>query len=139
MKSSRELTKIYQNRGLERPLAEQVAKQLMEKDALAAHLRDELGITELSRAQPLQAASASAASFAIGAAPTVLLVLFAPLQQIAWMVIGLSLIILVGLGAAAAYLGGAPIAKGAIRVTFWGAVAMAVTFGIGHLFHTNVG
>ncbi len=133
-----ELTKIYEKRGIDRRLAEQVAKQLMEKDALGAHMRDELGITEVTRAQPLQAAGASAASFAVGAAPTVLLVLFAPLQQVAWMVIALSLIILVALGAAAAYLGGASMMKGAVRVTFWGAAAMATTYGIGRLFGTSV-
>ena len=134
----RELTDIYIERGLEENLAEKVAEQLMVKDALGAHARDELGISEVVTAKPVQAAFASAASFAVGAALPLLTALFAPLSVLAWLVSIASLIFLALLGAIAAKTGGANLWKGAARVTFWGAVAMAVTAAIGTLFGTKV-
>lgn len=110
-----------------------VADQLMTHDALGAHARDELGITEGSRARPIQAALASAASFAIGAAPPVLLTGLAPPGTLTRLVFGTTIVIRGLLAALAARLGRAPLAAGALRVAFWGAVAMAVTAGVGHL------
>ena len=129
-----ELTAIYVRRGLEPELATQVAKQLMAKDALAAHLRDELGISEVSTARPIQAALTSAATFAIGAALPLLVVVIAPLPQLVPAVMGTSLLFLALLGMLSAYTGGARPGIGAVRVTFWGALAMALTAGIGWLF-----
>jgi VIT1/CCC1 family predicted Fe2+/Mn2+ transporter len=129
-----ELTGIYVSRGLTPELAKQVAEQLTATDALGAHARDELGIHELTRARPIQAALSSAAAFAIGAAPPLLLVLVVPLAQLTPVVMGVSLVLLVGLGSLAARLGGAPIVRGAVRVAFWGAVAMGVTSLVGRLF-----
>lgn len=132
----KELSAIYVKRGLEPALAKKVAEQLMAHDALAAHARDELGITEALRARPIQAASASAASFALGAALPLLVTIFAPATVLIFIVAGASLMFLAALGATAARIGGARISIGAIRVTFWGAVAMAVTAGVGWLFGT---
>jgi VIT1/CCC1 family predicted Fe2+/Mn2+ transporter len=129
-----ELTAIYASRGLEPALAAQVATQLMAHDALGAHARDELGLSELTLARPLQAALASAASFAAGAALPLLVVLLSPGRAIVPATIAGSLVLLVVLGAVAARLGGAPILRGAVRVTFWGAVAMATTALVGHFF-----
>jgi VIT1/CCC1 family predicted Fe2+/Mn2+ transporter len=133
-----ELAQIYVGRGLDTALAHEVARQLMEKDAIGAHARDELGITDISTARPVQAALASAASFAVGAAAPLILVVTAPG---AWMqpavAIG-SLLFLAILGAIGAKAGGAGVVKATIRVTFWGALAMAVTAGIGALFGTVV-
>ena len=129
-----ELTAIYVRRGLEPELATQVAKQLMAKDALAAHLRDELGISEVSTARPIQAALTSAATFAIGAALPLLVVVIAPLPQLVPTVMGTSLLFLALLGMLSAYTGGARLGIGALRVTFWGALAMALTAAIGWLF-----
>jgi vacuolar iron transporter family protein len=129
-----ELAGIYVDRGLTPDLAGQVADQLMAHDALGAHLRDELGMQDATRARPVQAALASAAAFAIGAAPPVLLAAFVPRQ---WVTAGIaisSLLLLIVLGGAAAQLGGAPLAKGATRVALWGALAMACTAVIGRLF-----
>lgn len=106
----------------------------MAKDALGAHARDELGLSEVTRARPLQAAMASAAAFAAGASPPVLLVVFLPLAGLTPAVMGVSLLLLVLLGGLAARLGGAPMARGAARVAFWGAVAMAATALVGRLF-----
>ena len=131
-----ELAGIYVARGLSPELADQVAGELMAKDALAAHARDELGITDMSRARPLQAALASAASFAAGALPPVLLGAAAPLSMLTAAVVAVSLVLLATLGALAANLGGAPLARGAVRVAFWGAVAMACTALVGRLFGT---
>jgi VIT1/CCC1 family predicted Fe2+/Mn2+ transporter len=131
-----ELTRIYLARGLTPVLAGQVAEQLMAHDALGAHARDELGLSEVTRARPIQAALASAAAFAAGAAPPVLLVFILPLGVITPAVVGLTLALLVILGGAAARLGGAPVARGALRVTFWGAVAMGCTALVGRLFGT---
>jgi VIT1/CCC1 family predicted Fe2+/Mn2+ transporter len=133
-----ELVQIYVARGLESDLAEQVATQLMAHDALGAHVRDELGMFESTRARPLQAALASAAAFAVGAAPPVLLAATLLPQALPAIVIVSSLILLLVLGGVAARLGRAPLIKGAMRVGFWGALAMAATFLIGHLFGTVV-
>jgi VIT1/CCC1 family predicted Fe2+/Mn2+ transporter len=129
-----ELAGIYVKRGLDRSLADQVAAQLMETDALAAHARDELGLSEGGKAKPLEAAMASAASFAIGAAPPLAVAAFAPVGILARTVAVTALLVLAALGAAGAKAGGAPLPVAVIRVTFWGALAMAVTALIGHLF-----
>lgn len=133
-----ELATIYESRGLTPELAAQVADQLMAKDALGAHARDELGLSDTTRARPIQAALSSAAAFAVGAAPPVLLVLFVPLASVSLSVTAVTIVLLVGLGSLAAQLGGAPLLRGAVRVTFWGAVAMAATALVGRLFGTVV-
>lgn len=133
-----ELAGIYVARGLTPELAKQVADQLTAHDALAAHARDELGLSEITRARPLQAALASAAAFATGAALPVLLVLLTPLETLTPVVFGSSLLLLAVLGGVAGRLGGAPLLKGAARVTFWGAVAMGCTALVGRLFGTVV-
>jgi VIT1/CCC1 family predicted Fe2+/Mn2+ transporter len=132
----RELAAIYEKRGLEPPLAKEVAKQLMAHDALGAHARDELGITKTLRARPIQAAVASAASFATGAALPLVVAAFASMAQLITVVSAASLVFLAGLGIASTRLGGAPILPGTIRVTFWGAIAMAATAAVGALFGT---
>ena len=129
-----ELAAIYVTRGLTPALAAQVADQLTAHDALGAHARDELGLSEITRARPIQAALSSAAAFAAGASPPLVLVVLLPLAQVSWAVIGLSLALLLVLGAVAARLGGAPLARGAARVAFWGALAMGVTALVGRLF-----
>ena len=129
-----ELATIYVNRGLDSELAKQVAVQLMAKDALGAHARDELGISDTLSARPVQAAFASAATFTVGAALPLLLVLVVPGPKLVWVVSGSSLFFLALLGALAARAGGAPIGKSIARVTFWGALAMALTAGVGALF-----
>jgi VIT1/CCC1 family predicted Fe2+/Mn2+ transporter len=134
----RELAAIYVSRGLDQALATQVAEQLMAHDALGTHARDELGITENLLARPIQAAMASAASFAVGAAMPLLVTAFAPSDQLIPLVAGSSLAFLALLGALAARAGGSSIARGATRVTFWGALAMGVTAGIGTLFGSTV-
>ncbi len=134
-----ELADIYQRRGLEADLARTVAQQLMARDALAAHARDELGLTEEMAARPLQAAMASAATFAVGAALPILTVLVAPPSRLVLVVPIVSLACLAGLGAIAARAGGASATTGAVRVAVWGAVAMAVTAAVGRLFGTTVG
>jgi VIT1/CCC1 family predicted Fe2+/Mn2+ transporter len=127
----RELAAIYVGRGLEPALATQVAAQLMAHDALDAHARDELGITDTQRARPLQAALASALSFAVGAALPLLVVVVASPTRLLIPVFACSLIFLIVLGGVAARVGGASIAAGAMRIGFWGALAMAVTAGVG--------
>jgi vacuolar iron transporter family protein len=134
----KELAAIYVSRGLTPALAKQVADQLMAKDALEAHARDELGISETTRARPIQAALASAASFAAGAAMPLLVTALAPVTSLIALVSATSLLFLALLGGLAAYAGGANILPGALRVTFWGALAMAVTAGIGRLVGTVV-
>lgn len=130
----RELAGIYVSRGLDRPLADQVAGELMAHDALGAHARDELGLSETTAARPIQAALASAASFAVGAVlPIGVVVAAAPQHLIVWVTLA-SLGFLAGLGAVSAQLGGARVWTGTWRVAFWGAVAMAVTAGAGALF-----
>lgn len=131
-----ELAQIYMDRGVRRDLAVQVAAQLMAHDALGTHAREELGIHEKTRARPLQASVASAASFALGAAPPVLLVAFLSAAFLKTTVVAVTLVLLIVLGAVAARIGGAPIARGALRVAFWGAAAMGCTFAIGRLFGT---
>ena len=133
-----ELAAIYVERGLDAELASQVATQLMAKDALGAHARDELGISAILSARPVQAALASAASFAVGAALPLLLVLLVPASALVWAVSGSSLIFLAILGSLAAVAGGAPIWAAALRVTFWGALAMALTAGVGSLFGASL-
>jgi vacuolar iron transporter family protein len=133
----KELAAIYVARGLDRQLANQVAAQLMAHDALEAHARDELGISEVLAANPIQAALSSAASFALGALMPLLVSMFTPIDLLIFAVAATSLIFLAGLGALAAYAGGAKILPGALRVTFWGALAMAVTTGVGALFGTK--
>ena len=134
-----ELTRIYESRGLTRDLAEQVAVQLTERDALGSHARDELGISETVTAHPIQAALVSAMTFAVGAVVPLLVAMLAPPAQIVpFVAIAtlLSLAILGGLGATA---GGAGIVRGAVRVTFWGALAMAATALVGSIFGVTVG
>ncbi|MEP6780193.1 MAG: VIT1/CCC1 transporter family protein, partial [Gemmatimonadaceae bacterium] len=128
-----ELADIYVARGVERGVAEQVAVQLMAHDALGAHARDELGIIELLRANPLQAAMASAASFFVGGVLPVLLTLFTPIETLSKMVIVTSLASLAVLGWISAKAGGASEVVAMGRVTFWGALAMALTYGVGRL------
>ena len=129
-----ELAAVYVARGLTPELAGQVAEQLMAGDALAAHARDELGLSEATRARPIQAALASAASFAVGAALPLFLVLFLPMAVLTPAIVGSSLVLLSVLGGIAARLGGAPLIVGAARVAFWGAVAMGCTALVGRLF-----
>jgi VIT1/CCC1 family predicted Fe2+/Mn2+ transporter len=129
-----ELADIYVERGLEPAFAREVARQLMQHDALAAHARDELGITEVMSARPMQAAVFSAVSFSAGAALPLTAVWLSPMTSLIWITAVSSLIFLAMLGAVAAYAGGASRMKGAIRVLFWGAVAMAATALVGKLF-----
>ena len=133
-----ELAEIYVSRGLDPALARQVVDQLMAHDALGAHARDELGIYEIQRARPVLAAFVSAGTFAVGAALPLLVVLLAPANTLAAFVVGTSLACLAILGALAARAGGARPTVGALRVTFWGALAMALTYGVGALFGTVV-
>jgi vacuolar iron transporter family protein len=133
-----ELTAIYVRRGLEPDTARTVARQLMKKDALASHARDELGLTDELAARPLQAALASAATFAIAAGIPVVAVVLAPLNALALLVAIVSLLCLVALGAIAARLGGASMLVGAARVAFWGVLAMAATDFVGRLFGRSV-
>lgn len=129
-----ELTEVYVKRGLEAGLASSVATQLMQHDALGAHARDELGISDTLAAQPVQAALASAGTFTVGAVLPILVVLLFPASALLWAVSGSSLLFLALLGSLAARTGGAPVIPAATRVTFWGAMAMALTAGVGALF-----
>jgi VIT1/CCC1 family predicted Fe2+/Mn2+ transporter len=129
-----ELMAIYIKRGLDETLAANVASQLMQHDALAAHGRDELGISDTLAAQPVQAALASAGTFAVGAVLPLLMVLLLPVSALMWGLAGSSLFFLALLGLLAARAGGAPVIASVIRVTFWGALAMALTAGVGALF-----
>ncbi len=133
-----ELTAIYVGRGVEPALARQVAEQLTKHDALGVHARDELGISETMIARPVQAAFASAGSFAVGAALPLITVLLVPENSIVIAVIVMALIFLALLGALSAQVGGAPILKSTIRVTFWGALAMGLTALVGSAFGTSV-
>ena len=133
-----ELMAIYVARGLDPSLAKQVAQQLMAHDALGAHARDELGISENFRARPIQAAFASAGSFAVGAAMPLVVTAMAPAARLILLVSGTSLVFLALLGGLAARAGGAAVTTGALRVTFWGALAMALTAAVGWLFGTVV-
>ena len=129
-----EMTAIYVGRGLDAELASRVATQLMAHDALGAHSRDELGISETLTARPVQAALASAGTFSIGAVLPLFIVLAVPVSTLMWAVSGSSIFFLALLGSLAARAGGAPVMTAAARVTFWGALAMALTAGVGALF-----
>jgi VIT1/CCC1 family predicted Fe2+/Mn2+ transporter len=133
-----ELTAIYVKRGVDHALARQVAQQLMAKDALAAHAHDELGISEITAARPVQAALTSAATFAVGAAMPLLMVVVSPASVLVPVVFAASLGFLALLGAIGAKAGGASMLRATVRVTFWGALAMALTAGIGKLFGTVI-
>ena len=133
-----ELAAIYRERGLDDDLARRVAEQLTARDALGAHARDELGITDALRARPVQAALASAAAFAVGAVLPVAAALVAPVSAVSVAVAAVTLVALAVLGGVAGYVGGASVVRGAVRVTFWGALAMAITAGVGALFGTAV-
>jgi len=135
----RELAAIYVSRGLDPALARHVADQLMAGDALAAHARDELNITDLTAAKPIQAAITSALTFSVGAILPLVMVLITPLDSLILAVSLASLVFLAVLGALGAKAGGASMTTAVIRVTFWGAIAMALTAGIGRLFGTVVG
>lgn len=129
-----ELAAIYVKRGLAPELAQQVAGQLMDHDALGAHARDELGISEVLSANPVQAALTSAATFAVGAALPLLAAVVAPVALLVPVVAGTSLVVLTALGALSASAGGAPVLRASLRVVFWGALAMGLTAGAGKLF-----
>ena len=133
-----ELTQIYVARGVAPDLARQVAAQMMAKDALGSHLRDELGISEVTTARPIQAALTSALTFSIGAAMPLAMVLVSPANLLVWTVTIASLLFLALLGGIGAYAGGATVGRATLRVTFWGALAMALTAGIGALVGTAV-
>lgn len=133
-----ELTNIYVKRGLDSGLASKVAIRLMAYDALGAHARDELGISDVLTARPFQAAFASASSFTIGAALPLLIVIFVPVSTLMWTVFGSSLLFLALLGSLAARAGGAPVIIAASRVIFWGFLAMALTTGVGALFGVKI-
>jgi VIT1/CCC1 family predicted Fe2+/Mn2+ transporter len=134
----KELAEIYEKRGLTRELSLQVADQLMAHDALGAHARDELGLHDITRARPVQAAVASAASFALGAAPPALIAAFSPAGSVISGVIVSTVLLLLALGAVAARMGGAPMTRGALRVAFWGAIAMGSTLLVGRIFGAAV-
>src|SRR5580700_4010786 len=133
-----ELADIYVKRGVDRDLARQVTRQLMAKDALTAHARDELGISEITSARPVQAALTSALSFSVGAAMPLLMVIVSPAGALVPIVAAASLGFLAVLGAVGAKVGGANVLRGTVRVIFWGALAMAFTAGIGKLLGTVV-
>ncbi|MBV8740876.1 MAG: VIT1/CCC1 transporter family protein, partial [Sinobacteraceae bacterium] len=134
-----ELTSIYVHRGLDRPLAQQVARKLMSFDALGAHARDELGITETLRARPLQAAIASGVSFLAGGVIPILATALAPAAAVAETVSAVSIVALASAGGLAAYVGKARILRSALRVAFWGALAMGLTAVVGRVFGTTAG
>lgn len=129
-----ELTQIYIQRGLDEALARQVAEQLSARDAFEAHARDELGMSEITSARPVQAALTSALAFSVGGILPLLSAAIAPISTVPFIIPLVSLVVLASLGALSAHLGGAPIRKSVLRVTFWGAMAMAITAGIGKLF-----
>jgi VIT1/CCC1 family predicted Fe2+/Mn2+ transporter len=134
----KELTEIYVRRGLDRTLAHEVAEQLMQHNALEAHARDELGLSVTTSAKPLQAAAASAVSFASGAILPILAAVCSPPEVVATITVGASLLSLAILGAISARLGGAPLARSAARIVFWGALAMALSAGVGRIFSVAV-
>ena len=133
------LAEIYEKRGLKKETALTVAKELTEKDALGAHIRDELGINEISQAKPIQAAFASGAAFTVGGILPFLVVVFLPLERMEYLLYGSSLFFLIILGALAAKAGGSSIGKAILRITFWGTVAMGLTAFVGYLFNVNLG
>lgn len=133
------LTEIYENRGLKTETALLVAKELTEKDALSAHVRDELGINEISQAKPIQAALASGAAFTAGGILPFLITLFLPLKSIEYSLYGFAIFFLIILGTLAAKTGGSSVPKAITRITFWGTVAMGLTALVGYLFDVTVG
>ncbi|MGC4058416.1 MAG: VIT1/CCC1 transporter family protein [Chitinophagaceae bacterium] len=128
------LAEIYERRGLKKDTALQVAKELTEHDALAAHVRDELGITELSQANPIQAALASCGAFSMGGILPLLVALFVPIPHLKYALYGFSILFLMVLGAIAAKTGGSDIKKAVVRITIWGTLAMGLTALVGYLF-----
>jgi vacuolar iron transporter family protein len=133
------LADIYEKRGLKKETALVVAKELTEHDALGAHVRDELGINEISQANPIQAALASGAAFTIGGVLPLIVTLFLPLQSMEYSLYGSALFFLIVLGAVAAKTGGSGVFRAIIRVAFWGTVAMGLTAIVGYLFNVNIG
>ena len=133
------LAEIYEKRGLKKETAMVVAKELTEKDALAAHVRDELGINEISQAKPVQAAFASGASFTVGGLLPFFVTLFLPMKNMEYSLYGFALFFLIILGALSAKTGGSSIGKAILRITFWGTIAMGLTALVGYLFNVNVG
>jgi VIT1/CCC1 family predicted Fe2+/Mn2+ transporter len=133
------LAEIYEKRGLQKSTALTVAKELTEHDALGAHVRDELGINEISQAKPIQAAFASGAAFTVGGILPLIVSLFLPLKSIEYFLYGFALFFLIILGAVAAKTGGSSVKKAIIRIVFWGTVAMGLTALVGYLFNANVG
>jgi len=132
------LAQIYERRGLKKETAMQVAIELTEKDALATHIRDELGINEISQAKPIQAALASGASFTVGGILPLLVILFSPVTGMEYWLYGFTIFFLILLGAIAAKTGGSSIKKAIIRITVWGTIAMALSAGVGYLFGVNI-
>lgn len=132
------LAQIYEQRGLKKETAMQVAIELTEKDALAAHIRDELGINEISQANPIQAALASGASFTIGGVLPLLVILFAPLKGMEYWLYGFTIIFLIVLGAIAAKTGGSSITKAVLRITVWGTIAMGLSASVGYIFGVRI-
>ena len=133
------LAEIYEKRGLKKATALIVAREMTEKDALGAHIRDELGINEISQAKPVQAAFASGAAFTVGGLLPFLVTLFLPLQSMEYYLYGFALFFLIILGSLAAKAGGSSIGKAIVRITFWGTVAMGLTALVGYMFNVNVG
>jgi len=133
------LAEIYEKRGLKKETALTVAKELTESDALGAHIRDELGINEVSQAKPIQAALASGSAFTIGGILPLIVSIFLPLKQMEYFLYGFAIFFLIILGALAAKTGGSSIGKAIIRVTFWGTAAMGLTALVGYFFHTSAG
>lgn len=132
------LAQIYEQRGLKKETAMQVAKELTEKDALAAHVRDELGINEISQANPIQAALASGASFTVGGILPLLVVLFSPVKGMEYWLYGFTILFLIILGATSAKTGGSSVLKAVIRITIWGTIAMLISAYVGYLFGVSV-
>ncbi len=133
------LAEIYEKRGLKKETAQTVAKELTENDALGAHIRDELGLNEISKAKPMQAAFASGAAFSLGGLLPFLVTLFLPLKNMEYSLYGFALFFLIILGALAAKTGGSSVKKAIIRISFWGTVAMGLTALVGYLFNVNLG
>jgi VIT1/CCC1 family predicted Fe2+/Mn2+ transporter len=133
------LAEIYEKRGLKKETALTVAKEFTEKDALGAHVRDELGLNEISKAKPMQAAFASGAAFSVGGILPLIVTLFLPLKYMEYSLYGFALFFLIILGALAAKTGGSSVSKAILRISFWGTVAMGLTAMVGYLFNVNIG
>jgi VIT1/CCC1 family predicted Fe2+/Mn2+ transporter len=132
------LAQIYEKRGLKKETALQVTLELTEKDALSAHIRDELGINEISQSNPIQAAMASGAAFTVGGILPLLVILFAPIKELEYWLYGFTIVFLIILGATAAKTGGSSISKAILRITIWGTIAMALSALVGYIFGVNV-